>query len=99
LNKFVLLVTIVALVLAVSVPTLAANVSESGSVLLGGDSSQQCMPGQQFGNVGNLKVKQRFTQEYATADKLEGGGSTDSFVPVESGPCTQGVEQSSGGSS
>ena len=99
LNKFVLLAAIVALVLAVSVPAVAADVTESGSVVLGGDGSQQCVPGEQFGNVGTGRIKQPFTQEYSTADDLSAGGSTVSFVPVESGPCTQQVQGASGSTS
>jgi hypothetical protein len=99
-NKFVLVVTVLALLLALSVPAMAADVTGSGSVVLGGDGSQQCVPGISFGNVGKGdRNKQPFTQEYSTADDLSGTGGTFSLTPTETGPCTQQVQESSGGSS
>jgi hypothetical protein len=99
-NKFVLVAAILALLLALSVPTMASDVTASGSVSLGGDGSQQCVPGIEFGNVGKgNRNKQPFTQEYSTADDLSGTGGTFSVTPSETGPCTQQVQESSGGSS
>ena len=105
MKKLLLLIALLAMVTGaivcgVAAPSEAADVTGSGSVVLGGDGSQQCVPGISFGNVGKgNRNKQPFTQEYSTADDLSGTGGTFSLTPSETGPCTQEVQESSGGSS
>ena len=111
MKKLVIVVAMLALVLAVAADALAqaangvGNESESGDVSLSfsvqstGNNSNQCVTPLQFANTGNLQNGQAFLQYVSEADDLSGEGSTFTFAPELTAPCTQAVQQSSAASS
>jgi hypothetical protein len=111
LKKLMMLAAMLALVLAMAVPALAqvgqelGNEDETGNVDLSfsaqstGNSSNQCVTPLQFGNTGSNQNAQGFLQYNSTADDLSGDGSTFTFAPELTAPCTQQVQQSSAASS
>ena len=106
-----LLVSMLALVLALAIPAIAQvsqeneNETESGdfkasfSVQSTGNNSNQCVNPIQFGNTGNFQNGQSFLQYNSTADDLSGEGGEFSFAPSLTAPCDQKVQQSSAASS
>ena len=114
MKKLMMLAAMLALVLAVAVPAIAqvsqglANEGESGnvtpsfSVQSSGNSSNQCVQPEQFGNTGNLNNAQGLLQYNSTIGGPFGAefeGPSFTFAPVETAPCTQYVQQSSAASS
>lgn len=99
-----------ALVLAVAVPAIAqvnngtgqedqsGNVTENFSVDQSGSNSSQCVTPQQFGNTGSQQNAQGVLQYNSVSDgafgNIEPQGSTFTFAPSETAPCTQQVQQS-----
>ena len=111
MKKMMMLAAMVALVLAVAVPSVAqvsqgdankdisGDVSNSFSVLSKGNNSNQCVTPLQFGNTGSNQNAQGFLQYASGAGDITGTGGTFTFGPVETAPCTQQVQQSSAASS
>src|SRR5919199_4962673 len=75
------------------------NVDLSFSATSTGNNSNQCVTPLQFGNTGSNQNAQGFLQYNSTADDLQGEGSTFTFAPELTAPCTQAVQQSSAASS
>jgi hypothetical protein len=113
LNKFMILVVMLALTLAVAVPAIAQIGSgvgqspESGDVALKtsvankGNYASQCTPATQFGNTGNFDNGSSFVQagEKAKLDDFEPGGVAVSVEPTNKAECGSTIQQSSAASS
>ena len=106
MNKLLLLAAMLAMVLMVTVPSVAQvgfgvgqGIGDTGSVTLntsassGGDSGNQCVAPLQFGNSGNTQNGQGFTQYVSTADDIEFEGSGFEFTPALTNTCEQTVQQ------
>jgi hypothetical protein len=74
------------------------NVTLSFSVQQSGNNSNQCVTPQQFANTGSQQNGQSVLQYNSIADgafgNIEPEGSTFTFAPSETAPCTQQVQQS-----
>ena len=74
------------------------NVNESFSVEQTGSNSNQCVTPQQFGNSGSQQNGQPVLQYNSISDgffgSIEPEGSSFTFAPSETAPCTQQVQQS-----
>ena len=75
------------------------NVSLSFSVTSTGNNSNQCVTPLQFGNTGSNQNAQGALQYVSSSDDIELEGSTFTFAPELTAPCTQAVQQSSAASS
>ena len=75
------------------------NVSLSFSVTSTGNNSNQCVTPLQFGNTGSNQNAQGALQYVSSSDDIELEGSTFTFAPELTAPCTQQVQQSSAASS
>jgi hypothetical protein len=99
-----------ALALAVAVPAIAqvdngvgqssssGDTSLSFSVQQSGNNSSQCVTPQQFGNTGSSQNAQGVIQYNSTSGKIEPSGSTFTFGPELTAPCTEQVQQSAAAS-
>src|SRR5919205_3353620 len=106
-----MLLAMLALVLALAVPALAqvnnaiGQESETGSFTANftatqsGNNSSSCVTPEQFGNTGSLQNGQAILQYAGSSGDLSEGGSTFTFSPELTAPCTQAVQQSSAASS
>jgi hypothetical protein len=114
MKKLIMLTAMLGLVLALAIPAIAqvnqglANEGESGnvtpsfSVQSSGNSSNQCVTPEQFGNTGNLNNTQGLLQYNSTVGGLFGAefeGPSFTFAPELTAPCDQAVQQSSAASS
>jgi opacity protein-like surface antigen len=111
LKKLMMLAAMLALVLVVAAPAIAqvtnavGQEAESGDVTpsftatQSGNSSNQCVTPLQFGNTGSLQNGQAILQYSGSSGDLSEGGSTFTFSPELTAPCTQAVQQSSAASS
>ncbi len=101
LSKLTMVAAILALVLVLSIPAMAADVEENGSVSNSGDYARQCVPGEQAGNVGNFKNRPGNFRQFPNSetDDFEPGGTTLTFGPSSSTGCNRLVAQSSSASS
>ena len=112
MKKLVMLAAMLALVvLAVVAPAAIAQVSqgvanedETGNVSLSfsvtstGNNSNQCVTPLQFANTGSNQNAQGALQYVSSSDDIELEGSTFTFAPELTAPCTQQVQQSSAAS-
>ena len=101
MSKLTMVAAILALVLVLSIPAMAADVKEKGSVSNSGDYARQCVPGEQAGNVGNFKNRPGNFRQFPNSelDDFEPGGSTLTVGPSQSTSCNRQVQQSSSSSS
>ena len=110
MKKLMMMVAILALVLVVAAPAIAqvtnavgqesesGNVSVNFSATQSGNNSSQCVTPLQFGNTGSLQNGQAILQYGSTSGDLSEGGSTFTFSPTLTAPCTQAVQQSAAAS-
>ena len=110
MKKLILIAAMLALVLAIAVPAIAqvnngigqeqesGNVTGSFSVQQSGSNSNQCVTPQQFGNTGSEQNAQGVLQYNSVVGgpfgSIEPEGSSFTFAPSETAPCTQQVQQS-----
>ena len=111
MKKLMMLAAMLALVLAVAAPAIAqvqqavGQEDETGDVTLNfsatqsGNNSSQCVTPLQFGNTGSLQNGQAILQYSGSSGDLSEGGSTFTFSPELTAPCTQAVQQSAAASS
>jgi hypothetical protein len=69
------------------------KVTTSTTVTGSGNSSDQCVAPEQFGNTGNVQNAQGFLQYASTSGDIEFGGSSMSFTPSLTNTCKQQVQQ------
>ena len=106
MKKLMILAAMLALLLIVAVPAIAqvsfgagqgidttGNVATNLSVSSTGDSSNQCVAPEQFGNTGNVQNAQGFLQYASTSDDIEFEGSSMTFSPTLTNTCSQTVQQ------
>jgi hypothetical protein len=96
LSKLMMLATILALVLVLSIPAMAQSSSVSNS----GDYAMMCSASQQTSNEGSVEENSAtFDQQYSESDDFESGGTTLTFAPGQENACDQSVQQASNASS
>jgi hypothetical protein len=106
LNKLLLLAAMLAMVLMVTVPSVAQvgfgvgqGIGDTGDITLNttvsssGDNGNTCVAPLQFGNSGNTQNGQGFTQYVSEFDDVEFEGSSMAMSPSLSNTCTQQVQQ------
>ena len=106
MKKLMMLAAMLALVLLAAIPAIAqvtdefgqeientGSVTTSTTVTGSGDSSNQCVAPEQFGNTGNVQNAQGFLQYGSTSGDIEFGGGSMSFTPTLTNTCKQQVQQ------
>jgi hypothetical protein len=69
------------------------KVTTTTNITSSGNSSDQCVAPEQFGNTGNVQNAQGFLQYGSTSGDIEFGGSSMTFSPTLTNSCTQQVQQ------